>query len=136
MDAWTESLSVGIDIIDRQHKELLRFTSKLIAAIRNGEGDQTITETLTFLEGYIEEHFGIEEKMMLLHQYPAKDEHFALHTVFRNNFVQIRQEAVSGASDSAFQVKIKNQLVDWLVQHISSVDRRLAQYLRDKNASI
>jgi hemerythrin len=50
---WTEDLSVGIDLIDNQHKELFTGINDLVAAIKQSTCKYRIGDVVKFLDDYI-----------------------------------------------------------------------------------
>lgn len=71
---WKESLAIGVEEIDNQHRELVRQFSRLLSACEEGKGEQEAREVLEFLEGYVRRHFSDEEALQRLHRYPAYHE--------------------------------------------------------------
>lgn len=53
---WTESLSIGIEAIDNQHKELLLRFDMLLNACQAGQGIKELKRLQGFLEDYIVTH--------------------------------------------------------------------------------
>lgn len=68
--AWNESLSVGVDQIDEQHKELFKRVDQLFEAGKNQKAKEYIGELLDFLDDYTKKHFQEEEQYMQRIQYP------------------------------------------------------------------
>lgn len=60
---WDNSLSVGNDNIDNQHKELFYRLNKLLEAMKEGKGKSEVINTLDFLEVYVIKHFNYEEEI-------------------------------------------------------------------------
>lgn len=58
---WTEDLSVGVDRIDEQHKELFEKINDLVEAIKSHTCKYKIGDVVKFLEDYVVFHFGQEE---------------------------------------------------------------------------
>jgi hemerythrin len=67
---WTGDLSVGVREIDSQHRELFRMINGLDAAIKQGKAKKEIMGLVRFLDDYIVDHFGTEEKYMTAYDYP------------------------------------------------------------------
>jgi len=72
---WTEDLSVGVETIDNQHKELFSRINSLADAIRQGKCTYIIHGVVTFLEDYAASHFSAEEAFMQHHAYPEYQQH-------------------------------------------------------------
>ena len=58
---WTEALSVGVEEIDAQHRELFRRAARLLEGIHAGEPEE-LGALLDFLYRYAVEHFGVSLK--------------------------------------------------------------------------
>ena len=53
---WNKKLSVGIKLIDEQHKSLIKRLNDVSSAIETGQGEREITKTLEFLAEYADFH--------------------------------------------------------------------------------
>ncbi|MBI5101979.1 MAG: hemerythrin family protein [Nitrospirae bacterium] len=132
---WTEDLSVGVDLIDEQHKELFRRINDLVKSIKNHACKFTIGETIGFLEEYAERHFAEEEKYMVMYDYPEYDLHRKQHKVFLSNCLELKKELAGlegGGRPGSYELSVETNrvVVDWIAQHIFTVDRKLGAYLR------
>ena len=82
---WSDDLSVHIDEIDNQHKELLKMINRLHQAAESGDWSSkivTLTDVLLSLIAYLEYHFSTEEKYMIDNEYPEYDAHRDEHSKF------------------------------------------------------
>ena len=61
---WTPELSVGVEEIDNQHKELYRNVDVFFEHIQKGNGNGTLVNLFSYLESYATAHFSLEEKYM------------------------------------------------------------------------
>ena len=68
---WDNSLSIGVDLIDEQHKALIQRLNDVYKAVEVQQGPMEITKTLGFLEEYTDYHFSAEEKHMQDNDYPG-----------------------------------------------------------------
>ena len=68
---WTPALSVGVEMIDEQHKTWFDKAEKLFEAGRNRQAKEYIGELLEFLDSYTKKHFADEEEYMLSINYPG-----------------------------------------------------------------
>jgi len=57
---WRESLSIGVELIDSQHKTLLSDFDQLLKACESGKGIEELKTLLGFLDGYVIKHFSDE----------------------------------------------------------------------------
>jgi hemerythrin len=129
---WTEDLSTGVEDIDEQHKELFSRVNKLMESCRAGKGRQEVGDTLDFLESYVLEHFGTEERMMKKHEYPKFDEHKAQHVAFIEDVSKLKDEFAQGGAAVSLVVRTNAAVVDWLLQHIRKTDKLMGAFLKTK----
>ena len=54
---WNESLSVGFDRIDTEHKELFKMIQELVDAVNRHTCKYKIDDVIRFLEDYANNHF-------------------------------------------------------------------------------
>jgi hemerythrin len=131
--AWTASMAVGVEEIDLQHKELFLRLNALLMAMREGHGKDEIGRTLEFLEDYVVEHFGAEDKLMVKFGYPiqAAQAHRKEHAEFVRTFGELKREAQAPTGVGAtFVLKLQRTVCDWLLSHIGKTDMALAQFLK------
>jgi hemerythrin-like metal-binding protein len=131
---WTKDLSVGVDTIDSQHKELFSRINGLVAAIKEHTCKYRIGDVVRFLDEYIVFHFGEEEKYMLQYGYPGYTGHKAQHTEFIANFNKLKEELPKlegGMKPGSYDLSVEtNQVVvDWILDHIAKVDKELGKFL-------
>jgi hemerythrin len=69
---WDNSLSVGVDLIDEQHKTLLERLNDLSNAVEMSHGETETGKTLDFMVDYTDFHFSAEEKLMAEQGYQGR----------------------------------------------------------------
>jgi len=129
---WTKDLSVGVDEIDSQHKELFNRINALVAAIKQHRCKDEIDGTLKFLEEYAATHFAYEEHSMKDHHYPDYPQHKAHHAQYLKNLSELKNEAaLPRVKGSSYDLSVTtNQIVvDWIIDHIMKVDRKFGTFL-------
>jgi hemerythrin-like metal-binding protein len=134
---WTEDLAVGIEKIDEQHKELFEKISDLVSAVKQSVCKYKIGEVIRFLEEYAAFHFGEEERYMLKFGYPDYQAHKAQHEQFKANFQELKKELPKlegGSKPGSYDLSVETNkvVVDWILDHIAKVDKRLGVFLKDK----
>ena len=127
---WRESLSIGIPVIDNQHKELLNRFDRLLNACQNGRGIDELKELQSFLEEYVQTHFNHEEALQRLHRYPAYEAHKSEHLYFIEQLNKLKTETEKEGVSIHHVVETNNLLMKWLLNHISKVDMELGVYLK------
>lgn len=128
---WTPSLSVGVDLIDEQHKIWFEKAEKLFEAGRNRESQQYIGELLQFLDSYTKEHFADEEKYMLKINYPGYDEQKKAHTAFIAQLAQLSENYKTSGGNLMVILNANKMVVDWLTKHISTLDKKIGVYAKE-----
>jgi len=132
---WTEDLSIGVELIDNQHKELFSRINDLVAAIKQHTCKYKIGDVVRFLDEYIIFHFGEEERFMQKHKYPHYPQHKAQHTKFIESFNELKKEIhklEGGRKPGSYDLSVEtNQVVvDWILDHIVKVDKEFGAFLK------
>lgn len=126
---WTPDLSVGVDRIDEQHRELFRRIGALVDAVRSKTCKFEIGPTTEFLEEYVVEHFSDEEELMQSVDYPGYLPHKALHDRFISDFAGLRNELENESSSYNRSAFTNKMVVDWILEHIKKVDMELGAFI-------
>lgn len=129
---WDDSFSVGINLIDGQHKMLIERTNAISEAVENQRGLEKILQTLNFMIEYTDFHFSAEEKVMTENGYPKLDEHHKLHEDFKARLNLMVQDFEDEGATAGLSEEITSYLTNWLVKHIKGIDTELGKILRDK----
>lgn len=128
---WQAAFSIGVPVIDDQHRELLDRMRRLSDSVRKG-ADPAIHQVLAFLESYVVEHFHDEERLMQESGYPFIRQHQHEHETFGRYFSRLKAEILAAESDTSYLTfRIQLLLVDWLINHTTKTDRHFGLYLRD-----
>jgi hemerythrin len=121
---WHDKFSIGIPLIDNQHKALVLITNKLYNA---GSSDEQFAETIKEAVAYVKFHFSVEEQIQARTAYPGYEEHKKLHAEFIR---EILNHVVAFKEGKKF---VPHQFVhflkDWVLSHIALVDKKMGDYL-------
>ncbi len=129
---WSEDLSIGVPVLDRQHRELFKQIDTLLKAWAGGRGLVEVQSIIEFLEQYVSDHFGTEERYMVAYTYPNSPEHMAQHEVFKNNFDKLKTQYYQHGADDDLIAETNDLIVDWFREHIRCVDRAFGLFLKTK----
>jgi hemerythrin len=129
---WTRDLSVGVEEIDIQHKELFEMINALDAAMKKGKAKKEIMGLVGFLDDYIVNHFGTEEKYMIAHGYPDYPYHKKKHDWFREEFSGIKKRLDAGTPLVEVIGLSNNLLITWFSNHIRTIDKSLGGFLASR----
>lgn len=119
---WDESLAVGIDVIDAQHRRIVDYINELYVA-KQTQDQETIAHVLAGLLDYTRTHFVFEEAVMEQSGYPLTNAHKKVHDAFVRTIGQYVQQHASGKDVTA---KLLSELQIWLTNHIRKDDQDYA----------
>lgn len=128
--AWTDSLLVGVESIDNEHKALLELINRLHTAISTARGEDEIRSILFLLSEYALSHFAVEETAMAEIGYPDLGTHRAEHAVFAEKLDILADKVRRGETETAESTF--RFLVDWLIDHVSKTDMAMGAFLRKR----
>ena len=134
--SWDDSLSVGVDLIDEQHKMLIERINTLSKAVAKYMGHTKIIETLLFMTEYTDFHFSTEEKYMKELAYPAMDSHLKQHEEFKSMLRTLEDDFKEEGATKVVSRSISTFLGNWLINHIKVVDVNFGKFLQDKGVTM
>ncbi|MHA1576722.1 MAG: bacteriohemerythrin [Candidatus Thorarchaeota archaeon] len=129
---WTNSLSVGVDLIDEQHKMLIQKIADLAEAVNKTQGEEKILKTLGFMVEYTDFHFSAEEQLMKEHNYSGMDYHLKQHAQFVQMLNNLEEDFKEDGATRDLGTSINTYLINWLVNHIQKVDVEFGAFLKTK----
>lgn len=127
MATWTDSLAIGIPLIDMQHKQLLDQLDTLANALNAGKGDQELKSILKFLDMYVMQHFGYEEACMHRHHCPVAQLNDNAHELFQKKIQLVKEDIEKKGGNARSAMRVQQELSSWFVSHIQMIDHRLKQ---------
>ena len=125
---WSQDYSVGIRLIDNDHKDLVDMVNSLHDQISGSDSEEQIATTLAFLARYVREHFTREEALMAQYGYPDLAAHKASHHELAAE-IHAAQKVFTSEPERLDPQKLLLFLRDWLVHHILSEDMKYVPYL-------
>ncbi|MDR3201357.1 MAG: bacteriohemerythrin [Spirochaetales bacterium] len=126
---WDNKYSVGIQVIDDQHKELIDMTNALYRGCLAGEEEAKsyFMKTIQGTVDYVKYHFGAEEKLLEGVNYPDITNHKNQHASF---VMKILEDVKSFQSGKKFVPNVfVRYLKDWILSHIAYMDKQYAEYI-------
>ncbi len=123
---WNSKMKIGVKSIDKQHRQLIDITNKLIEDSSNDNVSETINEMVE----YSNSHFKHEEKLMKEFGYPELEDQQSSHREFIAKTVEFCTESMRNMEIAPSSVIIF--LKEWLVDHILREDQKLKVFFADK----
>jgi len=127
---WSPRYSMGIKIIDDQHKGLLDFVNELFD---NSTGDEEgerayFKKVIGQAVDYIKVHFATEEKYMIATKFLGYHEHKKTHEEFIRKVLESVKNFEAGKR--LVLTSFSRFLKDWVLSHVAVVDVKYAEYFR------
>ena len=131
---WTSALSVGVPDLDAQHQELFRRIDRLLDAMLHNDRSEA-GQLLDFLRAYVVDHFAAEERLMAEVGYPDAASHIGEHRRFAATLREVDREFLEGGPTAALVLKLEQQAVGWLRDHVYFTDVALGRFVHAWRAS-
>jgi len=129
---WNQSLSVGVDVIDRQHKMLIGRLNDLNEALKVTHGPAEVVKTISFMMEYADFHFATEEKHMAATQFPGLGAQQKAHEEFRAAVKRLEEDFDEEGATHSMADALETLLVKWLFKHIRDMDAKFGVFLKEK----
>lgn len=126
---WDESLSVNIQSIDNQHKEIISVLNTLLEAMKKGQATDIVNKIIFELEKYAMVHFQKEEYFFKKFNYAGAEEHILEHRKFSNKIAQLKADIKSGKT--SLTIDLLNYLKTWIEHHIKEVDKQYSACFKE-----
>jgi hemerythrin len=117
---WTPEWSVGVDVFDEHHKQVILMINRLID-VQAASQSETVSDLLDRMTRYAQDHLKAEEKMMVEHDYPDYEEHKAQHIAYIKKTVDFCTASQIGID--AIPIGLLAYLGDWWKHHIQTTDK-------------
>ncbi|MCK5720041.1 MAG: hemerythrin family protein [Thiomargarita sp.] len=125
---WNEEISVGIQEIDEQHKQLINIINRLYhSIIRQDINKEVVKEILNELVEYTIIHFAVEESLFRIFSYPDYEKHKQQHTELTQQVMDINYKIQNETEE--LSLELMAFLRKWLKNHIMVSDKRYAPFL-------
>ncbi len=128
---WTDSLLVGHQRIDADHKALVAMINRLHDAVGAGTDRATISEIIHFLAEQAYRHFKFEEWLMSASEFPETRHHLACHRRLTDE-LDVMFYAMEMAPDEAL-LEAVGFFEGWFVNHVVRDDIVLARHLAGRD---
>jgi len=127
---WSATYSVGIKLIDDQHKELLNLVNDMYNHVNNDDEEAErayFKGVIRQVVDYVKIHFATEEKIMRGTKFQGYAGHKKVHDTFILSVVDIIQKFDEGKRVPL--INFTNFIKDWILTHIAIMDKQCFEYL-------
>jgi hemerythrin len=128
---WNKKLSVGVAVLDDDHKKLIEIINELHEGIMAGHKKEILGAVLDHLVEYTKFHFAREEELFAQTFYAAS----AIHKLEHEHLIK-RVEGVQArymkAPAAMLDLELMSYLQNWLVTHIQGTDQKYGPHLNAK----
>lgn len=121
---WRDEYAIGVDFIDKEHKQLFSTMNKLLRIIEDEEKSEwACREGVKYLRNHTIEHFEHEEKYMLSVNYEEYELHKRLHDNFRYETLPALTEEMAETNYSMESIRhFLGVCIGWVVAHTQTED--------------
>jgi len=125
---WSDQFSIGHNLIDSQHKEMVLIFNRLHSSYNLGRDRPQSLEILLELASHTVKHFATEEELMLRYGYPHTQNHKAEHDKLIDELIEVKGKIEK--KQLALSVELLQFLKNWLMKHILHADQELGIFLK------
>jgi hemerythrin len=129
---WSDDMSVGVELIDEQHKELFARINRLLAGLGEVGSGAELAKTMAFLQDYVVLHFDAEEEQMTQYDYPFYREHKDAHVWLIKEVSEMAKQLAADGPSEGLYVRAEKTLVDWFLSHVRKTDMKMGSFLKGK----
>ncbi|MEI6559173.1 MAG: bacteriohemerythrin [Rhodospirillaceae bacterium] len=127
MIEWNDSLLVGYEPIDAEHKALVALIGELYGTLRAGGGRDTLEAALFDLADHVAAHFNHENDLMVSRRYPARADHLLEHRILIDQLDTVL-DTIDLIGDEAV-LDALSFIERWFADHVHAADARLGAFL-------
>lgn len=130
MIKWKEEYSIGIELIDNQHKHLFEIGNSAYELLEKDSGvyvEEKLVQVIEDLIQYTRYHFKCEEEYMIKISYPKYSEQKKEHDEFINkiNSVEVNVEDIN---QKKYIEELLALIFNWILHHVLHEDKGIARY--------
>ena len=125
---WREQLSVGNDLIDSDHRQLIEIINLADSSLQKMNFPE-LTKALEQLSKYARLHFEREEKIAAAAKYPGSEHLHKSHGTLLQGLDVVAQEIGSDWNAAAAE-HFGKFLREWLVNHVIKEDMLMKPWLQ------
>lgn len=124
---WEERFSIGVDVIDKEHKKLFKIINKLFAYGEDEEKSQWVCqEGIKYFKKHAVQHFADEEEYMESINYKGLKMHKRIHDDFREKTIPALEKELEESDYSEEAIShFLGVCTGWLLGHTLTEDQAI-----------
>ena len=130
---WDEKFATNIDLIDKQHRELVKLTNTLYQTCL-GRDENTVKtafkEALSRMVEYVRFHFNAETELLKRANYPDYEAHKTMHDILIKKILEAAQDFNKGKH--FVPNNFVRTLKEWVFGHIAFYDKDYAFFISNQ----
>ena len=120
---WVDSLSIGVESIDDEHKKLIKIANAIVEIAKQPESKDRVIKAFSMIREYTVAHFDNEEKYMASIKYAELGAHRQEHADLKRKVKEYQTmlyhaEVISNDEVLSF-------MKSWLVEHVLGSDMKI-----------
>jgi len=128
---WNDKMSVGVAVIDEEHKKLVGLLNELHDGITTNQAKDKLGRVLDGLISYTATHFAHEERLFAQIHYVDTAAHVKEHQDLVKQVLDVQKRFKAGETGT-LSMEVMNFLKRWLVGHIQGSDKKYGPHLNAK----
>lgn len=131
---WHDRYKIGVDFIDKEHKQLFSTMNKLLQLTDSEEKSEWVCrEGVKYLKNHTEKHFEHEEAYMQSIHYEDYDVHKRLHDNFRFETLPALEKEMEETQFSVESIRhFLGVCIGWVVAHTQTEDQAIVGKINSK----
>ena len=127
---WSPTFSVGVKLVDDQHKGLLDLLNDIFNHVSGNVAEERayFTSVIQKAVNYVKVHFSTEEKIMIRTNFPGYSEHKKAHDTFVLAVVENIKNFEAGRRFALMD--FGKFLKEWVLTHIAIMDKQYFVYFK------
>ncbi len=129
---WKDEYSTDIDVIDKQHRQLLEIGARIFDLANADDGYDhydEIMDVLHELKDYTVYHFGFEENLMEQYGYEHYDSHKFQHYFVIKKIEKFEAEDIDDKQKETV-LRLAEFISDWIANHILKEDMKYREFFK------
>jgi hemerythrin len=126
---WSPTFSVGVKSLDDQHRQIVDMINLLIVDEQATVRSETISELLTRLTRYAEDHFTAEERLLEEYGYPELASQKEEHRKYRQRIVGLCKDAM--LHQDSVPADLLQFIIGWWMNHILDTDMQYRSFFEE-----